>query len=169
MDSFTLSSSSSRIQFLSHPLKPVRTSRTLLSPPPPPRRKPRIRTASASKNEPNLDEWDRMELKFGRMIGEDPKLTMAKIMGKKLYPDLSYLEIEKLLEKRKGKPLHEDVEEVPFDVTGRNKPRGVGSARELNLVRPVPPKGAKFEAAGESAKTKMPQPQPTNRNENTAP
>lgn len=35
---------------------------------------------SASKREePKLNEWDQMELKFGRLLGEDPKLTLAKV------------------------------------------------------------------------------------------
>ena len=33
----------------------------------------------ASKDEPKLDPLDQMELKFGRMLGEDPKLTLAKV------------------------------------------------------------------------------------------
>jgi len=40
--------------------------------------------ASQSPNEeekqsPKLDSYDMMELKFGRLIGEDPKLTLAKV------------------------------------------------------------------------------------------
>lgn len=31
------------------------------------------------KEEPKFDKWDQMELKFGRMLGEDPKLTLAKV------------------------------------------------------------------------------------------
>lgn len=34
----------------------------------------------ASKDEPSLNEWDQMELQFGKMIGEDPKLTLAKVI-----------------------------------------------------------------------------------------
>lgn len=26
-----------------------------------------------------LDKWEQMELKFGRLLGEDPKLTLAKV------------------------------------------------------------------------------------------
>ena len=33
----------------------------------------------SSKEEAELDRWDQMELKFGRLIGEDPKLTLAKV------------------------------------------------------------------------------------------
>jgi len=31
------------------------------------------------KNTPQLDSYDLMELKFGRLLGEDPKLTLAKV------------------------------------------------------------------------------------------
>lgn len=34
----------------------------------------------ASNDEPRLNEWDQMELKFGKMLGEDPKLTLAKVI-----------------------------------------------------------------------------------------
>lgn len=37
----------------------------------------------ASENDPTddnkLTQWDLMELKFGQMLGEDPKLTVAKV------------------------------------------------------------------------------------------
>jgi len=36
--------------------------------------------ALASGEGPELDKWDQMELKFGRLLGEDPKLTLAKVM-----------------------------------------------------------------------------------------
>ncbi|KAK6137509.1 hypothetical protein DH2020_028762 [Rehmannia glutinosa] len=84
-----------------------------------------------------------MELKFGRMIGEDPKVTLAKIMGRKSNPDLSYLEIEKLLDKNKGKALSEEIEDIPFDLPDEKK--STISIQGLNLVRPVPKKGTKFE------------------------
>lgn len=79
-------------------------------------------------------------------------------MGRKLNPDLSYLEIEKLMERKKGKALDEDIEEVPFDVSDEKKT--TKSTRGLNLVRPVPKKGTKFEANDKSvepeAKNSMP-------------
>lgn len=41
---------------------------------------PRKVSVLASKDEdPKLDPLDQMELKFGRMLGEDPKLTLAKV------------------------------------------------------------------------------------------
>uniref|UniRef100_J3L8X8 S1 motif domain-containing protein n=2 Tax=Oryza brachyantha TaxID=4533 RepID=J3L8X8_ORYBR len=52
---------------------------------------------------PPLDEWDRMELEFGRFLGEDPKLTLAKILLKKSDPDASSLDVEKLIANRKDK------------------------------------------------------------------
>ncbi|KAI3918670.1 hypothetical protein MKX01_041990 [Papaver californicum] len=89
---------------------------------------------------PKLDHWDQMELKFGRMIGEDPKLTLAKVIGKKSNPEISYLEIEKSFS-RKKKVDDEIVQIVnlPFDKKSNS------SVSNLNLVRPVPKKGVKFE------------------------
>lgn len=102
--------------------------------------------ASSKENDgPKLDKWDEMELKFGRLLGEDPKLTIAKIMGKKLNPDASYLEIEKSFYKKKGKM---DIEEVPFDVS-QERPFS-DSSGGLNLVRPVPKKGVKFQTEDKS-------------------
>ncbi|GMJ06194.1 S1 domain-containing RBP [Hibiscus trionum] len=95
----------------------------------------------AEKEEPKLDKWDQMELKFGRLLGEDPKLTIAKIMGRKANPEASYIEIEKAFYKNKGKIA--EVEEVPFDVEKKKAP--TLSSDGLNLVRPVPKKGIKFE------------------------
>lgn len=106
-------------------------------------RKSRNFLVLASKDEPRLNQWDQMELQFGKMLGEDPKLTLAKIVGRKLNPDLSNLEIEKLFYKKKGKGISYDIEEVPFD--GSTKRQSSNSLDGLNLVRPVPKKGVKFE------------------------
>ncbi|GAA0169152.1 hypothetical protein LIER_23697 [Lithospermum erythrorhizon] len=105
-------------------------------------RKQRSFKVCGSKDEPVFDQWDQMELKFGRMIGEDPKLTMAKIKGRKLNPDMSYLEIEKAYGKKVS-----DIEEVPFDVSDK---RSSKSSNGLNLVRHVPKKGVKFEVDNKS-------------------
>ncbi|KAK4786639.1 hypothetical protein SAY86_010472 [Trapa natans] len=97
----------------------------------------------ASKEDPRLNQWDQMELKFGKLLGEDPKLTMAKIMGKKANPDASNLDIEKSFYGKKGKAV--DVKEVPFVVEGPKEGQSSGSLDGLNLVRPVPKKGVKFQ------------------------
>ncbi|XP_057804190.1 uncharacterized protein LOC131019617 isoform X2 [Salvia miltiorrhiza] len=149
MDSFTLrttanSTTFSAIQFFPQPVFHAKKSGILNFP-------CRKFWVSASKDEPQLDEWDKMELKFGRMIGEDPKITLAKIMGRKSNPDVSYLEIERLLDKKKGSALDEDVEEVPFDFPDQKK--SVKSVQGLNLVRPVLKKGAKFEATAKPVET----------------
>ncbi|KAL2342776.1 hypothetical protein Fmac_004061 [Flemingia macrophylla] len=94
---------------------------------------------------PKLDSYDLMELKFGRLLGEDPKLTLAKIMGRKANPDASYLEIEKAFYKRGGKVV--EVEEVPFD---GGKP--AKKLDDLGLVRPVPVKGFKFKSHSDDNK-----------------
>ncbi|CAL5024728.1 unnamed protein product [Urochloa decumbens] len=44
-----------------------------------------------------------MELDFGRFLGEDPKLTLAKILVKKSDPDASSLDVEKLIATIKDK------------------------------------------------------------------
>ncbi|XP_058731981.1 uncharacterized protein LOC131603610 [Vicia villosa] len=67
------------------------------------------------QKKPKLDDEDLMDLEFGRLLGEDPKLTLAKIMGRKANPDASYLDIEKSFYKRKkGKAV--EIEELPFEV-----------------------------------------------------
>ncbi|KAK4389312.1 hypothetical protein Sango_2268200 [Sesamum angolense] len=142
MDGLSLSTtltanSHSAIQFL-QPFSHAKKSRILTFP----YRKPRNLLVFASKDDSRLDEWDKMELKFGRMLGEDPKITLAKIMGRKSNPDLSYLEIEKLLDKRKGKALDEEIKEVPFDFSDEKK--STKSVQGLDLVRPVPKKGTNF-------------------------
>ncbi|KAI3522557.1 hypothetical protein L1887_00430 [Cichorium endivia] len=119
----------------------------------------------AAKDEDKFDSWDQMELKFGKLIGEDPKLTLAKIIGRKTNPELSFLEIEKLYNK-KGLKAFNDIEEVPFDVSDiRRKPKDSidtpnltrpvpmprptpkSSLDGLSLTRPVPKKGVKFESS----------------------
>ncbi|XP_073304644.1 uncharacterized protein [Primulina huaijiensis] len=144
MDGITLSKTcrpnySSALRFFPQLFSPVNKSRILSFSP----RKPRNFSIFASKDEPRLDEWDEMELKFGKMIGEDPKITLAKIMGRKSNPDMTYLEIEKLLDKKKGKTSNDEIEELHFDASeGKNLTKSV---QGLNLVRPVPKRGAKFQ------------------------
>ncbi|XP_021754107.1 uncharacterized protein LOC110719464 [Chenopodium quinoa] len=102
---------------------------------------PKKFSVSASKNDPiddnKLNQWDLMELKFGKMLGEDPKLTLAKIKGRKLNPDASYVDIEKDFYRNKGKIV--EVKEVPFDVPEKLGSKKVSTG--LNLVKPVPKKG----------------------------
>ncbi|XP_022759954.1 uncharacterized protein LOC111306310 isoform X2 [Durio zibethinus] len=107
----------------------------------------------AEKEEPKLDKWDQMELKFGRLLGEDPKLTIAKIMGRKANPEASYIEIEKAFYKNNGKIV--EIEEVPFDV---DKKLPTASSDGLNLVRPVPNKGIKFQADDKPAVSEIKRP-----------
>ncbi|XP_060180061.1 uncharacterized protein LOC132609884 [Lycium barbarum] len=100
--------------------------------------------SSSSSNK--LDQWDQMELKFGRLIGEDPKLTLAKIISRKTNPETSYLEVEESFGKKKG-----EIAEVPFDASKEKK--SLNSSNGLNLVRPVPKKGVKFEVDDKPIKT----------------
>lgn len=64
-------------------------------------------------------------------------------MGKKTNPDASYLEIEKSFYGKKGKAI--DVKEVPFEIEGLKDGQPSGSLDGLNLARPVPKKGVKFQ------------------------
>ncbi|KAJ6703617.1 NUCLEIC ACID-BINDING OB-FOLD-LIKE PROTEIN [Salix viminalis] len=97
--------------------------------------------AAKDEGQAKLDQWDQMELKFGHYLGEDPKLTLAKIMARKENPDVSFLEVEKSFYKNKGKAV--EIKEVPFDVSMKKKPSNVLDG--LNLVRPVPKEGFKFQ------------------------
>ncbi|ESQ35546.1 hypothetical protein EUTSA_v10006889mg [Eutrema salsugineum] len=98
---------------------------------------------SASKREePKLNEWDQMELKFGRLLGEDPKLTLAKIVARKVNPDASFVEVEKSFYKNKGKIA--DIEAIPLDWSKEDKKKS-SSLGGLNLVKPVPKNGVQFE------------------------
>ncbi|XP_009398552.1 uncharacterized protein LOC103983107 isoform X1 [Musa acuminata AAA Group] len=83
---------------------------------------------TSSKDGPELDKWDQMELKFGRLLGEDPKLTLAKIMARKSNPDVSYLEVEKSFRRNKGK-LDDYMINVPEDMRVKQPP-SVSSKKE---------------------------------------
>ncbi|XP_057525427.1 uncharacterized protein LOC130804829 [Amaranthus tricolor] len=111
----------------------------------------------ASKSGPNdddkLNQWDLMELKFGQMLGEDPKLTLAKIMGRKANPDASYIDIEKNFYKNIGKLV--EVKELPFDVPEKQGSTKMGNG--LNLVKPVPKKGIKVGGGGGEENSKLPE------------
>ncbi|TKY60602.1 30S ribosomal protein S1 [Spatholobus suberectus] len=100
------------------------------------------RSQEGKEEPPKLDSYDLMELKFGRLLGEDPKLTLAKIMGRKANPDASYLDIEKAFYKKGGKVV--EVEEVPFE--GSKVEKSPRKLDDLGLVRPVPAKGVKFKS-----------------------
>lgn len=99
----------------------------LVRAPPPPR---------AAEDLPPLDKWDIMELDFGRFLGEDPKLTLAKILLKKSDPDASSLDVEKLIAKNRDK-----LDDILRDCMEANK-KGQGfdtseSGPSLNTTRPT--------------------------------
>uniref|UniRef100_A0A1D1Y231 30S ribosomal protein S1 n=1 Tax=Anthurium amnicola TaxID=1678845 RepID=A0A1D1Y231_9ARAE len=115
--------------------------------------------------QPELDRWDQMELKFGRLLGEDPKLTLAKIMGRKANPDVSYLEIEKSFREKQGQIDYGEVVDSDslgekLEVGGKKLrpptslqvPKRTGNAAgdsNLNLVRPIMDKKMKPVSTGE--------------------
>lgn len=138
MDGLSLSTTSFSInQRLLSPFLVARTTRNLSF-----SRKHRFLVVASSSDDSKLDSWDHMELKFGQMLGEDPKLTLAKIRGRKLNPDATFLDIEKSFYKNKGKIT--DIEEIPLDWSKGNQPSN--SVKGVNLVRPILKKGFKFEA-----------------------
>ncbi|XP_009148565.1 uncharacterized protein LOC103871978 [Brassica rapa] len=107
----------------------------------------RVVVSASKREEPKLSEWDQMELKFGRLLGEDPKLTLAKIVARKVNPEASFVEVEKSFYKNKGKLP--DIESIPLDwskedTKTKKKPTSLDG---LNLVKPVPRDGVKFEAS----------------------
>ncbi|CAN8305482.1 unnamed protein product [Cochlearia groenlandica] len=105
-----------------------------------------IVSASSKREEPKLNEWDQMELRFGRLLGEDLRLTLSKIVARKVNPDASFIEVEKSFYKNKGKiPL---IEEVPLDWSKEDKKKKAISLLDgLSLVKPVLKDGVKFETS----------------------
>ncbi|KAG8057884.1 hypothetical protein GUJ93_ZPchr0002g26755 [Zizania palustris] len=93
---------------------------------------------------PPLDEWDRMELEFGRFLGEDPKLTLAKILLKKSDPDASSLDVEKLIASKKDK-LDDILREI-IDANKQEQTSGtpeetskpMEDKKSSSMSRPVP-------------------------------
>ncbi|CAN6247494.1 unnamed protein product [Urochloa humidicola] len=94
-----------------------------------------------------------MELDFGRFLGEDPKLTLAKILVKKSDPDASSLDVEKLIATKKDK-LDDILREFmdankkdqtlktpesvsPVNTTQPTTSKTVEGTSSLNISRPV--------------------------------
>ncbi|KAL2643731.1 hypothetical protein R1flu_011318 [Riccia fluitans] len=50
-----------------------------------------------------FDSTDIMEMEFGRLLGEDRQTTLAKVIGKKINPDTTYVKIEKEKELKEQK------------------------------------------------------------------
>ncbi|KAL6848379.1 hypothetical protein ACP4OV_021673 [Aristida adscensionis] len=82
---------------------------------------------------PALDKWDMMELDFGRFLGEDPKLTLAKILLKKSNPDASSLDIEKLIATRKDKL--DDILREFMDASKDQASKTAESGSSLNMTQ----------------------------------
>nr|AGT16201.1 S1 RNA-binding domain-containing protein [Saccharum hybrid cultivar R570] len=99
-------------------------------------RAPPPRAAGDAGDLPPLDKWDIMELDFGRFLGEDPKLTLAKILLKKSDPDASSLDVEKLIATKKDK-LDDILREC---MEANKKDQGFNTSESgspLNTTRPT--------------------------------
>jgi len=99
-------------------------------------RAPPPRAAGDSGDLPPLDKWDIMELDFGRFLGEDPKLTLAKILLKKSDPDASSLDVEKLIATKRDK-LDDILREC---MEANKKDQGFNTSESgstLNTTRPT--------------------------------
>ncbi|KAJ0963812.1 hypothetical protein J5N97_028934 [Dioscorea zingiberensis] len=145
-----------RLLFPASPSSPSSKSRTIFH-----RRLGSFRLSASRDEAPKFDKWDQMELEFGRLLGEDPKLTLAKIMARKLNPDASYLDVEKEYRKKKGK-LDDSMISALKDLTlegkllekpqNRNLPSQMPETKSklgnLNLSRPVMGKGIKASKPG---------------------
>lgn len=79
-------------------------------------------------------------------------------MGRKVNPEASYLEIEKQFYKNKGKMP--EIKEVPFDVSVE-KESSLSSSDGMNLVRPVPKEGVKFQDSDRPFEPKIKKPSPS--------
>ncbi|XP_066324652.1 uncharacterized protein [Miscanthus floridulus] len=104
--------------------------RVRLVPAPPPH------AAGDAGDLPPLDKWDIMELGFGRFLGEDPKLTVAKILLKKSDPDASSLDVEKLIATKKDK-LDDILREC---MEANKKDQGFNTSKSgspVNTTRPT--------------------------------
>ncbi|CAH8382911.1 unnamed protein product [Eruca vesicaria subsp. sativa] len=156
MDVIALSSSASAAVSIagSFPLFPssVRVRRNV------PAKNKKFVVSASKREEPKLNEWDQMELKFGRLLGEDPKLTLAKIVARKVNPEASFVEVEKSFYKNKGKLP--DIETIPLDWSKedekKQKKPTSSSLGGLNLVKPVPRDGVKFETTSDKPVVKKP-------------
>ncbi|XP_066324743.1 uncharacterized protein [Miscanthus floridulus] len=104
--------------------------RVRLVPAPPPH------AAGDAGDLPSLDKRDIMELGFGRFLGEDPKLTLAKILLKKSDPDASSLDVEKLIATKKDK-LDDILREC---MEANKKDQGFNTSKSgspVNTTRPT--------------------------------
>ncbi|KAL3639207.1 hypothetical protein CASFOL_017114 [Castilleja foliolosa] len=84
----------------------------------------------ASKDESKLDEWEQMELKFGRMIGEDLKITLAKSLYKSAVSFLSNPAAHLQTQKEKAK-----MQVFVKTLTGNTRTLEVESSNTITNVK----------------------------------
>ncbi|KAL4583514.1 hypothetical protein LXL04_008088 [Taraxacum kok-saghyz] len=78
-----ISSSASNFTIHSYHITPTASSRDL----PFPRKQQRNLLLFAAKYDSKLVNWNQIELKLGKLIGENPELTLPKIKDRKLNPE----------------------------------------------------------------------------------
>lgn len=71
--------------------------------------------------------------------------SYIQIVARKVNPDASFVEVEKSFYKNKGKIA--DIETIPLDWSKEKEKKKSSSLDGLNLVKPVPKNGVKFETA----------------------
>ncbi|GAB2252524.1 hypothetical protein Droror1_Dr00005371 [Drosera rotundifolia] len=79
-----------------------------------------------------FSEEERIEIEWGKIIGENPKLTLAKIMERRADPSDSLVETKNFFYENEGKVV--EMKELPLDVPRR----GTSMNRNgFDLVKPV--------------------------------
>ncbi|KAL9249596.1 Small ribosomal subunit protein bS1-like protein [Drosera capensis] len=94
---------------------------------------------------------ERIEIEWGKIIGENPKLTLAKIMERRADPSASLVETENFFYENKGKVV--EMKELPLDVPRRGTSvNGNG----FDLVKPVLKIGNEVDENSKSQDEKKP-------------
>ncbi|XP_065858231.1 uncharacterized protein [Euphorbia lathyris] len=89
-------------------------------------RKSKFVVFGAAQEEPKFDQWDQMEFKFGQMLGEDPKLTLAK--------PLEESNIESINEQSDGSSADSDLK-FSVDAALQGKPKRLdNSVKETSAL-----------------------------------
>eukprot|EP01018_Ginkgo_biloba_P033867 Gb_14358 [translate_table: standard] len=95
----------------------------------------------------NLNNEEMMELEFGRLLGEKPKETLAKVMRKNTNLDVAYLDIERSVKAGKGLHLEHPLQSSSKEGEERQQintsndhsvqTNNTGTKKTLDLIRPI--------------------------------